>query len=54
MDGWIRRRLRCVSWRQWKRPRARRRKLLALGLDAQRARKSAGNGRGPWWNVTGR
>ncbi|MFC4974825.1 group II intron maturase-specific domain-containing protein [Halomonas beimenensis] len=54
LDGWIRRRLRCVSWRQWKRPRARRRKLLALGLDAQRARKSAGNGRGPWWNVTGR
>ncbi|XKE47519.1 maturase [Halomonas organivorans] len=51
LDGWIRRRLRCVIWRQWKRPRTRRRKLLALGLDAQRARKSAGNGRGPWWNA---
>ena len=51
LDGWIRRRLRCVLWRQWKRPRTRRRKLLALGLDDQRARKSAENGRGPWWNA---
>ena len=51
LDGWIRRRLRCVIWRQWKRPRTRRRKLLALGLGEQRAWKSAGNGRGPWWNA---
>lgn len=51
LDGWIRRRLRCLIWRQWKRPRTRRRKLLALGLDEQRAWKSAGNGRGPWWNA---
>ncbi|WP_432414577.1 group II intron reverse transcriptase/maturase [Chromohalobacter israelensis] len=51
LDQWIRRRLRCVIWRQWKRPRTRRRKLLALGLDDQRAWKSAGNGRGHWWNA---
>jgi len=51
VDQWIRRRLRCVIWRQWKCPRTRRRKLLALGLDEQRAWKSAGNGRGPWWNA---
>ena len=51
LDGWIRRRLRCVIWRQWKRPWTRRRKLLALGLDEQRAWKSAGNGRGAWWNA---
>jgi RNA-directed DNA polymerase len=51
LDGWIRRRLRCVIWRQWKRPRTRRRKLEGLGLDASRAWKSAGNGRGPWWNA---
>jgi len=51
LDQWIRRRLRCVIWRQWKRPKTRRRKLLALGLDAHRAWKSAGNGRGPWWNA---
>ncbi|OUE46049.1 maturase, partial [Billgrantia desiderata SP1] len=36
---------------QWKRPTTRRRKLLALGLDAYRAWKSAGNGRGAWWNA---
>ncbi|MFC0268909.1 group II intron reverse transcriptase/maturase [Kushneria aurantia] len=51
LDGWIRRRLRCVVWRQWKRPGTRCRKLLGLGLDAYRAWKSTGNGRGPWWNA---
>ena len=51
LDGWLRRRLRCVLWRQWKRPRTRARKLRALGLDAERARLSAGNGYGPWWNA---
>ena len=49
-DQWLRRRLRCMLWRQWKRPRTRRRKLMALGLDEARASVSACNGRGPWWN----
>ena len=51
LDGWVRRRLRCLLWRQWKRPRTRGRKLRALGLDAERAWLSAMNGRGPWWNA---
>jgi RNA-directed DNA polymerase len=51
LDGWLRRRLRCLLWRQWKRPRTRARKLRALGLDADRARLSSGNGYGPWWNA---
>jgi RNA-directed DNA polymerase len=51
LDGWVRRRLRCLLWRQWKRPRTRGRKLCALGLDAERAWHSAMNGRGPWWNA---
>jgi hypothetical protein len=38
LDGWVRRRLRCVLWRQWKRPATRARHLRALGLDAARAR----------------
>lgn len=46
LDGWLRRRLRCLLWRQWKKPRTRARKLRALGLDGERARVSAGNGRG--------
>lgn len=51
LDGWVRRRLRCVLWRQWKRPRTRARKLCALGLPVERARSSAYNGRGAWWNA---
>jgi len=51
LDGWVRRRLRCLLWRQWKRPRTRERRLLALGLAAERAWRSAANGRGPWWNA---
>jgi len=50
LDGWIRRRLRGIKWRQWKRPVARRKKLMARGLDESRASQSAYNGHGPWWN----
>lgn len=50
LDQWIRHRLRNIIWRQWKRPRTRLKKLKACGLDEERARKSAYNGRGPWWN----
>jgi len=51
LDGWVRRRLRCLLWRQWSRSRTKARKLRALGLEAERARCSATNGRGPWWNA---
>jgi RNA-directed DNA polymerase len=51
LDEWLRRRLRCLLWRQWKRPVHRARKLRQLGLDSDRARRSACNGRGPWWNA---
>ena len=51
LDAWVRRRLRCLVWRQWKRPRTRETKMRALGLAAQRAWKSSVNGRGPWWNA---
>ncbi|HCL4089177.1 TPA: group II intron reverse transcriptase/maturase [Pseudomonas aeruginosa] len=51
LDGWVRRRLRCLLWRQWKTGRTRQRRMIALGLDPQRAWKSSGNGRGPWWNA---
>jgi RNA-directed DNA polymerase len=49
-DGWIRHKLRCVIWRQWKQPFTRVRNLMRLGLSEARACKSALNGRGPWWN----
>lgn len=51
LDGWVRRKLRCLLWRQWKRPATRNRKMRARGLDATRAWESASNGRGPWWNA---
>lgn len=52
LDQWLRRKLRCMEWRKWKKPRTRMRKLIALGLDRGRARESAFNGRGPWWNAS--
>jgi RNA-directed DNA polymerase len=51
LDQWLRRKLRCMEWRKWKKPRTRLRKLIALGLDRGRARESAFNGRGPWWSA---
>ena len=51
LDGWLRRRLRCLIWRQWKRPRTRVKRLRSRGLEERRAAKSAYNGRGPWWNA---
>jgi len=50
LDGWVRRKLRCILWRQWKRPYTRARKLMQRGLPEKVAWKSATNGRGPWWN----
>jgi len=50
-DGWIRHKLRCILWRQWKRSAARARNLMQRGLSGERAWRSARNGRGPWWNA---
>ena len=47
-DSWIRRRLRCAIWKQWKVPRRRRRGLLALGLDRELASNTAARSHGPW------
>jgi RNA-directed DNA polymerase len=51
LDKWLRRKLRCVLWRQWKRPRTRLHELRRRGLDEARAHVSAYNGHGPWWNA---
>ena len=50
LDGWVRHKLRCIIWRQWKQPSTRARNLMRLGLNEARACNSAFNGRGPWWN----
>ncbi|MGB5337591.1 MAG: group II intron reverse transcriptase/maturase [Gammaproteobacteria bacterium] len=50
LDGWIRHKLRCILWRQWKRPYTRAKNLMMAGLTEVRAFRSAFNQRGPWWN----
>ena len=49
-DGWLRRKLRCIVWRQWKRPATGARNLMKSGLTEERAWRSACNQRGAWWN----
>lgn len=51
IDGWIRRKLRCILWRQWKKPVTRARNLMKRGINENRAWQSAANQRGPWWNA---
>jgi len=50
LDGWLRRKLRCIIWRQWKKPWTRRKRLMERGLPEKMAVRSAFNQRGPWWN----
>ena len=51
LDGWLRRKLRCILWRQWKRPYTRATHLMKAGLTAEQSWRSATNQRGPWWNA---
>jgi RNA-directed DNA polymerase len=51
LDGWLRRKLRCLIWRRWKRACTRIRRLIALGFTEAKAWRCACNGRGPWWNA---
>ena len=51
LDSWIRRKLRGLIWRRWKRPYTRAKSLMRRGLAKGQALKSAMNGRGPWWNA---
>ena len=51
LDQWLRRKLRRIVWKQWKRPRTRARELQRRGVDRQTAWRSAYNGRGPWFNA---
>lgn len=50
LDSWIRRRLRLIVWRQWKRPYTRYKRFIAAGFEPEHAALCAFNERGPWWN----
>jgi group II intron reverse transcriptase/maturase len=52
LDEWLRRRLRQVRWKEWKRPATRRRDLVALGIPDRQARQWAASRRG-YWRVSG-
>ncbi len=47
-DEWLRRRLRQVRWKEWKRPRTRWHNLLRLGVPPDLARTGAGSSKGCW------
>ena len=51
LDQWLRRRLRCILWRQFKRPWKRFQMLMKQGLSEERAARSAFNQKGPWFNA---
>jgi len=48
LDSWIRRRLRCFQWKQWKRGKTRFAELRKLGVGKDLAAQTAGSSRGPW------
>lgn len=50
LDKWIRRRLRVIIWRQWKRPWTRYKNIRKAGFSHVEALMSAYNNRGCWWN----
>jgi RNA-directed DNA polymerase len=48
LDGWIRRRLRCYQWKQWKLYHRRKSELIKLGVPAEVAMATAWSAKGPW------
>jgi group II intron reverse transcriptase/maturase len=48
LDGWLRRRLRQLVWKRWKRGITRYRELVSLGVSRDRAALGAG-GKSPWY-----
>ena len=48
LDSWVRRRLRCAYWIQWKTGRRRYEALVRLGVARELAANTAGSNRAPW------
>ena len=48
LDSWVRRRVRCAFWRQWKTGRKRYAELVRRGVSRELAAKTAGARCGPW------
>jgi RNA-directed DNA polymerase len=48
LESWVRRRVRCAFWRQWKTGRKRYAELVKRGVSGELAAKTAGSRCGPW------
>lgn len=48
LDGWLRRKLRVIVWKQWKRTYTRAKNLIKLGLSSDAAWRFVRKERGPW------
>jgi RNA-directed DNA polymerase len=48
LDQWLRRRLRAIAWKQWRRGRTRFAELRRRGVGRDLAAQTAGNPHGPW------
>jgi RNA-directed DNA polymerase len=48
LDKWIRRRIRCAFWQQWKTSRKRCAELVKRGMALYEARNMAASNKGPW------
>jgi RNA-directed DNA polymerase len=48
LDEWVRRRLRCFLWKQWKQSRTRFRELIARGVSRNLAAQTVGSPHSAW------
>lgn len=48
LESWMRRKLRCAYWRQWKTDKNRAKQLRKLGVGDDLAKQTAGTNKGPW------
>lgn len=48
LDGWIRRRLRMCIWKNWKKPRTKKRNLIRLGVPYWKAHEWGNTRKGDW------
>jgi RNA-directed DNA polymerase len=48
LDSWIRHRLRCLQWKQWKLYRRRKAELIKRGINPKLAHTTAFSAKGPW------
>ncbi len=48
LDSWVRRRLRCIYWKQWKTYKRRKQELKVRGISEEAAQTAAWSAHGPW------